>query len=70
VKNTFRDFINSILDNETLIKFYSKKSCNKCYGRGYQTFKIPGSHLHQKVICPCLQKMARKKWDEIKRQTA
>jgi hypothetical protein len=67
VKNTFRDFVNSILENETLIKFYSKKSCKKCYGRGYQTFMVPGTILHQKVICPCLAKKAKKEWNELNR---
>tara|TARA_Y100001938_G_C8009210_1_gene389048 strand:- start:403 stop:615 length:213 start_codon:yes stop_codon:yes gene_type:complete len=61
--NTFALFMQSVRDNESLLKFYSKNNCPDCYGRGWIEFKQPGEET-QKYMCNCAVKRVKKEYEK------
>ena len=59
MKNSVADLIKSIANNEQLMRYYAKKSCKSCIGRGYRSIQPPESAT-VKVLCHCVRKNAKK----------
>lgn len=57
-----------LLQNPHLIKFYSKRKCKSCLGRGYRNLEIArgSSWVDKKIMCHCVKKAILKEQRELK----
>jgi len=62
--NTLSSFLNSVRENETLLKYYSSNKCSDCIGRGYVEMQLPGESM-ERYCCSCVTKNVRKEFKKL-----
>ena len=58
---TLAQFLRTVRENESLLKGYSSKKCNDCYGRGYIELKRPKENA-ELYMCDCVLKKVKKEF--------
>lgn len=59
--SSMQSLFNAVSKDEHLLKGYSSRKCNNCYGRGYIELKEKGSS-EEKYMCECVAKNIRKEF--------
>jgi hypothetical protein len=54
------DLLKAIVDNEQLLRYYAKKNCRHCVGKGYYSTMYPGEPSRTRTLCKCVIKKAKK----------
>jgi len=60
--NTLQELFKAVSSNESLLKGYSSRKCNNCYGRGYIELKQKGDMHPEIYMCDCVSKNIRKEF--------
>ena len=62
-KETPASILNSISNNEDLLRAYAVKKCKDCLGRGYIEIAFPGEPV-DKYVCECVKKSVKREFVE------
>tara|TARA_E500000331_G_C17175976_1_gene678309 strand:+ start:288 stop:494 length:207 start_codon:yes stop_codon:yes gene_type:complete len=57
--NQFKDLLNVVMENESLLKFYASRKCKECLSKGFVEFAFPGEHS-KPFVCSCVYKSIKK----------
>ena len=60
---TLAEFLRTVRENESLLRGYSSKKCNDCYGRGYIELKRPKENP-ELYMCHCVEKKIKKEFSQ------